>query len=193
VYTDVCVRVPDNTSNINGRNLVREKAHYHTVALSTHNKPVLYKQILKPVWTYGIQLWGCTKPSNAAIIQRFQNKLLRNIVDALFTFGTLTSIVISKWKWLRQKLNGSLGSMKRGFSITTRSKRFRCSTIVSYYEGLKEQNPLSWYHDHQTQNTGQCNTPTQTPIVFGKITRDASAVNTVNKGPMKRKHTNWTG
>ena len=39
-------------------------------------------QTLKPVWTYGIQLWGCMKPSNTAIIQRFQNKMLRNIVDA---------------------------------------------------------------------------------------------------------------
>ena len=43
---------------------------------------MLYKQILKPVWTYGIQLWGCTKQSNIDIIQRFQNKVLRNIVDA---------------------------------------------------------------------------------------------------------------
>jgi len=51
-------------------------------ALSTHNKLVLYKQILKPVWTYGIQLWGCTKPGSTAVIQRFQNKVLRNIVDA---------------------------------------------------------------------------------------------------------------
>jgi hypothetical protein len=51
-------------------------------ALSTHNKLVLYKQTLKPVWTYGIQLWGCTKPITATIIQRFQNKVLRNIVGA---------------------------------------------------------------------------------------------------------------
>jgi hypothetical protein len=51
-------------------------------ALTTYNKLVLYKQILKPVWTYGIQLWGCTKPSNIAIIQRFQNKVLRAIVNA---------------------------------------------------------------------------------------------------------------
>ena len=29
-----------------------------------------------------VQLWECTKPSNTAIIQRFQNKVLRNIVDA---------------------------------------------------------------------------------------------------------------
>jgi uncharacterized Fe-S radical SAM superfamily protein PflX len=51
-------------------------------ALSAHNNLVLYKQILKPVWTCGIQLWGCTRPSITAIIQRYQNKLLRNIVDA---------------------------------------------------------------------------------------------------------------
>jgi len=30
-------------------------------ALSTHNKLALYKQILMPVWTYGIQLWGRIK------------------------------------------------------------------------------------------------------------------------------------
>jgi len=51
-------------------------------ALSTQNKLVLYKQILKPVWIYGIQLWGCTKPSNIAIIQRFQNKVLGDIINA---------------------------------------------------------------------------------------------------------------
>jgi hypothetical protein len=33
---------------------------------------------------HGIQLWGCTKPSNIAIIQRFQNKVLRAIVNALW-------------------------------------------------------------------------------------------------------------
>jgi len=53
-------------------------------AISTHNKLVPYKQILKPVWTYGIQLWGYTKPSNTAKIHRFQNEVLRNIVDALW-------------------------------------------------------------------------------------------------------------
>jgi hypothetical protein len=50
-------------------------------SLSLHNKLLIYKQILKPVWTYGIQIWGCTKPSNIDIIQRFQNKVLRNMVN----------------------------------------------------------------------------------------------------------------
>jgi hypothetical protein len=40
-------------------------------SLSLHNKLLIYKQILKPVWTYSIQFWGCTKPSNIHIIQRF--------------------------------------------------------------------------------------------------------------------------
>ena len=51
-------------------------------ALTTHNKLVLYKQILKPVWTYSIQLWGCTKTSKIAIIRIFQNKVLRAIFNA---------------------------------------------------------------------------------------------------------------
>jgi len=86
-------------------------------ALSTHNKLVPYKPILKTLWTYGIQLWGCTKPSNIAIIQRFQNKVLRNM--HLGMSRTLTTIGTSKCKWLRQKLDGSLGSMRRGSFIMT--------------------------------------------------------------------------
>ena len=48
--------------------------------LSNYNKLLIYKQILKPVWTYGIQLWGCSSDSNIDIIQRFQNKVLRIIM-----------------------------------------------------------------------------------------------------------------
>jgi hypothetical protein len=46
------------------------------------NKLLLYKTILKPIWTYGIQLWGTTSTSNIEIIERFQSKELRMIVDA---------------------------------------------------------------------------------------------------------------
>lgn len=38
--------------------------------LTLHNKLILYKQILKPVWTYGIQLWGCAKHSNVRVYQK---------------------------------------------------------------------------------------------------------------------------
>ena len=54
----------------------------HRSKLSLDNKVLLYRTILKPVWTYGIQLWGTASNSNIAILQRFQNKVLRAIVDA---------------------------------------------------------------------------------------------------------------
>jgi hypothetical protein len=50
--------------------------------LSIHNKLRLYTQIIHPVWSYGIQLWGCTTDSNIQVIQRFQNKVLKCIVNA---------------------------------------------------------------------------------------------------------------
>src|ERR1044071_187813 len=49
---------------------------------SIRNKILICNQILKPVWLYGCKLWGCAKVSNIQIIQRFQNKVLRNIVNA---------------------------------------------------------------------------------------------------------------
>jgi hypothetical protein len=27
--------------------------------LSVHNQLTLYTQVIRPVWSYGIQLWGC--------------------------------------------------------------------------------------------------------------------------------------
>jgi len=50
--------------------------------LSFDNKILIYKSILKPVWTYGIQLWGTAAESNLDIIQRFQSKVLRLISNA---------------------------------------------------------------------------------------------------------------
>lgn len=50
--------------------------------LSLENKLLLYKSILKPIWTYGIQLWGAASNSNVEILERFQSKVLRSIVNA---------------------------------------------------------------------------------------------------------------
>lgn len=50
--------------------------------LSIENKLKLYKVILKPVWTYGIQLWGTSSNSNVEILQRYQSKTLRRIINA---------------------------------------------------------------------------------------------------------------
>ena len=50
--------------------------------LSTQNKITLYKTVIKPVWTYGIQLWGTASNSNIEIFQRFQSKTLRSLINA---------------------------------------------------------------------------------------------------------------
>jgi hypothetical protein len=46
--------------------------------LSLENKITIYKAIIKPVWTYGIQLWGsdCTKrqPTNQRPVQSTSNR-----------------------------------------------------------------------------------------------------------------------
>jgi len=49
--------------------------------LSLANKLLVYKAILKPIWTYGIQLWGTASNSNIDILERFQSKVLRIITD----------------------------------------------------------------------------------------------------------------
>jgi len=50
--------------------------------LPLENTLLVYKVILKPVWTYGIELWGTTSNSNLEILERFQSKVLRIITDA---------------------------------------------------------------------------------------------------------------
>jgi hypothetical protein len=50
--------------------------------LSRSNKLLIYKTKLKPIWTYGIQLWGTASTSNIEILECFQSKALRMIVDA---------------------------------------------------------------------------------------------------------------
>ena len=45
-------------------------------------KVLIYKAILIPIWTYGIQLWGSTSASNIDIFQRMQAKILRSITNA---------------------------------------------------------------------------------------------------------------
>jgi hypothetical protein len=38
--------------------------------------------ILKPFWTYGVQLYGTASTSNREILERFQSKVLRTILEA---------------------------------------------------------------------------------------------------------------
>ena len=50
--------------------------------LPLNNKILIYKSILKPIWTYGIQIWGSAADSNIAIIERLPTKSLRLITNS---------------------------------------------------------------------------------------------------------------
>ena len=50
--------------------------------VTLESKLIIYNVILKPTWTYGIKLWGTASTSNIEILQRFQNVVLRAMVNA---------------------------------------------------------------------------------------------------------------
>jgi len=52
--------------------------------LSIENKLLLYKAILKSIRAYDVQLWDTVTNTNIKILQRFQNKYVRIIVNAPF-------------------------------------------------------------------------------------------------------------
>jgi hypothetical protein len=49
--------------------------------LSLENKLLVYKVLLKPIWTYGVQMWGTASNSNIEILEIFQSKILQIITD----------------------------------------------------------------------------------------------------------------
>jgi hypothetical protein len=58
--------------------------------LEIENKLLIYKTIIIPIGTYGLELWGCASKSNISIIQRSQSKILRMIVDAAWYVSNAT-------------------------------------------------------------------------------------------------------
>ena len=57
-------------------------SYFQYPQLSLDNKLLVYKAILKPIWTDGVQLWGSASNSNLEILERFQSKGLRIITEA---------------------------------------------------------------------------------------------------------------
>lgn len=106
--------------------------------LSVFNKLTLYKQVLRPVWSYGIQLWGCACASNINFIQRFQNKVLKCIVNAPWYVRTsdlhrdlniaMVTDIISKFATshqvrLQNHINSEVSSLSNVRDVFRRLKR----------------------------------------------------------------------
>jgi retron-type reverse transcriptase len=73
---------------------IRLKKLYRVIGkyskLPMQQKLTLYNYLLKPIWLYGSHIYGPAKPSNIAMIQRFQNKLLRLITGCPLYVSNLT-------------------------------------------------------------------------------------------------------
>ena len=90
--------------------------------LNLKNKLFLYKTFLKPIWTYGVQLWGAAKKSNIYKIQTFQSITLRIMINAPFyvtnhtlhsdfDIPTVTEVASSYYKRFRCRLANHLNPL----------------------------------------------------------------------------------
>jgi hypothetical protein len=58
--------------------------------LSIAKKLLIYKTIIKPIWTDGIEIWGCASKSSQAMLQKAQSKILRMITNTRWYVSNLT-------------------------------------------------------------------------------------------------------
>jgi len=82
--------------------------------LSLENKLLVYRAILKPIWTYGVQLCGSASKCNIDILEIFESKVLRNVTDAA---RYVPNIVI-----LRDLRVSSVRQEVRNYSVTYRHR-----------------------------------------------------------------------
>jgi hypothetical protein len=66
----------------NQKKTAQPKSETNALATTSRKQFPLYKAVLKPMWTYGIQLWGAASSSNIEALQRCQSKALRSSLNA---------------------------------------------------------------------------------------------------------------
>ena len=81
--------------------------------LSIENKLLIYKTIIKPFWTYGIEIWGCSSKSSQAILQKAQSKILRMITNAPRYVSNLTLHEHLKIPYVREVIFGTYAKHHR--------------------------------------------------------------------------------
>lgn len=84
--------------------------------ISLNNKILLYKQLIRPAMTYGIQIWGSTKTSNLNLFQSFQSINLRLLTN-------------SPWYVSNRTLHHDLSIPTIPVLASTHYKKFHSTTI----------------------------------------------------------------
>jgi hypothetical protein len=118
--------------------------------VSIEKELLLYKAVLKHIWTYGIQLWG-TASNYIKTFQYFKSKTLRSILNAPWYINNhrmhedlqVNTVLseIKKWntKYLR-KLENYTNALAMNIldnsEITYRLKRY---TVLTRYTRVKPQ------------------------------------------------------
>lgn len=75
--------------------------------LPTSTKIMIYKTIIRPVWTYGIQLWGTASQYNIKIMQTFENKTLRTAANAHPFHDNATIHEVLNFPWVEDEIKKS--------------------------------------------------------------------------------------
>ena len=86
-YSLIAGQLEKNTSPKKGKQIdLKTKEINSQIAkkfhLSIENKLLTYKAVIKPIWSYGIELWGCASKSSIVIVHRSQSKILRATVNS---------------------------------------------------------------------------------------------------------------
>ena len=95
--------------------------------------------ILKPVWMYGIQLWGSACISNITIIQRLQNCILRTLTNAPWGVSNSEIHNFLKMKTVKEEIKSSTINYKNRLSNHPNELATNLMTI-SYNKRLKRHN-----------------------------------------------------
>ncbi|KAJ8737403.1 hypothetical protein PYW07_000674 [Mythimna separata] len=110
-------------------------------ALSLSNKLRVYCSIIKPIWTYGIQLWTSASKSNIMCIQRAQNNILRVIAAApwytrnseIHEYLEIPIILEETKRYLnryKERLKSHPNPLSHSLLVQNHSKRLKKADIV---------------------------------------------------------------
>lgn len=108
------------------------------------------KTLLKPTWTYGIQLWASAKSPNLNRIQAFQGKCLRKISKApLYTMSphahsSEISLTLLSKKFLKLPIEDSTPAYETIQTVSLPTNIFfPCTVPDDPGRRLKQK----WYHE----------------------------------------------
>jgi len=97
--------------------------------LTIEHKRLQYAAIIKPIWTYRIQLWDCAYKFNIDVIQRSQN----------ITLQTITAAYWFKKTTLFTKINFTTNSKKQKSKVCSQIKRSHDNTMeIQLLENSKD-------------------------------------------------------